>query len=139
MGRTSHCALLNIHRFRFDKDPNIRMNAAKALGEIKNPKAVEPLIVALKDENPGVREEAAKALVQIGVPAVNVLIDALKDGDADVRERATWALGAIKDSIAVKPLIALLKDKNPRVQEQAVKALIEIGKPAINLNLCSGG
>jgi len=115
------------------------MNAAKALGEIKNPKAVEPLIVALKDENPGVREEAAKALVQIGVPAVNVLIDALKDGDADVRERATWALGAIKDSIAVKPLIALLKDKNPRVQEQAVKALIEIGKPAINLNLCSGG
>ena len=43
---------------------------------------MEPLIAALKDENPGVRTEAAKALGEIGdARAVQPLIEALKAED----------------------------------------------------------
>jgi len=39
--------------------------AAEAFGELKDPRAVEPLISALEGENSWVREEAAKALANI--------------------------------------------------------------------------
>ena len=39
--------------------------AAEALGEIKDPRAVEPLIAALEDENADVKNSAAKTLAKI--------------------------------------------------------------------------
>jgi hypothetical protein len=45
------------------KDPEVRKNAAKALGKIKDPRAVEPLIEALKD--PLSRDYVAEALEEI--------------------------------------------------------------------------
>ena len=42
------------------------MYAANALGELGDPRAVEPLIKALEDDDPGVRERAEKALVKLG-------------------------------------------------------------------------
>jgi len=58
----------------------IGMEAAKALGEIKDPRAVEPLIAALKDDDlPSVQMEAAKALGELKDPrAVEPLIAAVK-------------------------------------------------------------
>ena len=50
--------------------PEVRQNAANALGNIGDPRAVEPLIVALKDENLWVCDAATSALVKIGEPAV---------------------------------------------------------------------
>jgi len=43
------------------KDSLIRLRAAEALGSIRDKKAVEPLIQALKDEVPRVRWSAALA------------------------------------------------------------------------------
>jgi HEAT repeat protein len=51
----------SIHKLK-DKDPDIRVEAAEALGNTKNPRAVGPLIEALKDKEPRVREAAADAL-----------------------------------------------------------------------------
>lgn len=48
-----------------DKDPAVRMEAAKELGQLKEPQAVEPLIAALNDENESVRWRAAEALEKI--------------------------------------------------------------------------
>lgn len=48
-----------------DKDIEIRIYAARTLGELKYEKAVEPLIQVLKDENPGCRRAAAWALGEI--------------------------------------------------------------------------
>ena len=60
-------------------DSNIRMFAAIALGEIGDERAVEPLILSLKDEEQVVQNEVLKSLVKIGDPAVDTLITALKD------------------------------------------------------------
>ena len=110
-----------------DENSCLRYVAAEALGEIKDPRAVEPLIFALKDEESGVRSAAAKALGKIEDPrAVEPLISALKDKDWDVREAAAEALGEIKDPRAVAPLISALKDKVWNVHKAATKALEKI-------------
>ena len=38
-----------------DEDPGVRAEAAKALGNIGDPRAVDPLILALNDSDSGVR------------------------------------------------------------------------------------
>ena len=48
-----------------DEYPGVRLAAAKALGEIGDESAVDPLIQALKDDNKGVRTAALEALVAI--------------------------------------------------------------------------
>ena len=47
-----------------DKNPHVRILAAVALEELENPKAVEALIAALKDEDFDVQSSAARALGQ---------------------------------------------------------------------------
>ncbi|MCX5884510.1 MAG: HEAT repeat domain-containing protein [Proteobacteria bacterium] len=109
-----------------------RSQAAKALGEIRDIRGVEPLIVALKDETYVVREAAAWALGGIkDIRAVEPLIAAL---NSVKRQPVAWALGEIKDIRAVEPLIAALKDE---AREHGVythdigDALVTIGRPAV--------
>lgn len=78
-----------------DEDSYVRQGAAWALGEIKDLRAIGPLIFAIKDKDLDVRLRAAKALVKIGTPAVEPLIEALKDKDSYVRGNAAWGLRAI--------------------------------------------
>jgi len=90
---------------------HVRQVAAKALREIGDERAVDPLIKALKDGNQEIREIAAEALGQIGDErAVDPLIEALKDGDWDVRRAATEALGKTGNERATEPLIEVRKD-----------------------------
>jgi HEAT repeat protein len=94
-----------------DSDSRVRYDAARALGEIGDPRATEPLIAALKNTDVSVRYHAAQALGEIKDPrALEPLIAALKDRDVPVRYHAARALGEIKDPRAVEPLIAALKD-----------------------------
>ena len=53
-----------------DKDPEVRREAAKTLGEMKNSLAVDPLIEILlnKGENESVRGLAVRVLGEIGDP-----------------------------------------------------------------------
>ena len=55
-----------IEALDYKKDPGVRGSASIALGQIGDARAVEPLIVALKDKKLDVRTRAARALVQIG-------------------------------------------------------------------------
>jgi HEAT repeat protein len=53
------------------KDPTVQYDAAEALGEIGDNRAIVPLLGALKnDETGGVRWKAAEALAKLGTPAV---------------------------------------------------------------------
>jgi HEAT repeat protein len=110
-----------------DNDWRIRAEGAQALYDIKDVRAVEPLIATLKDENRHVRKYAAQALGVIkDGRAVEPLIAALKDENDGVRSEAAAALGEIKDTNAVEPLIAALKDSDFDVRMSVINALGDI-------------
>ena len=80
-----------IKALRYDKGWKWGSDAAKALGQIGDTSAVEPLIAVLKDNIPNVRGAAAEALGQIGDQrAVEPLITALKDGDKKERKAVSY-------------------------------------------------
>lgn len=115
-----------------DRNLNVRMKAAEELIKIGKP-AVEPLIAALKGENPYVREFAAVTLGEIrDRRAVEPLIVTLNDKVISVREAGTHALGDIRDPRAIMPLISELKDKDINIRKYATEALAKIRKPAID-------
>jgi len=106
----------------------VRNDAAKALGEIGDKRAVKPLVVALKDKDKDMRSSAAKVLGQIGdARAVEPLIAGLKDKDSVVRNASARALGQIGDARAVVPLIAALKDTDSYMRNASARALGQIG------------
>lgn len=70
---------------------------------------IEEEIGNLKSSDHEVRKAAVEALVTIGRPAVDPLIAALKDDNPSVQLAAAQALGKIGDSRAVGPLIELIK------------------------------
>ncbi len=84
---------------------------------------VHALIEALKDWY--VREDAARAMGQIGPDAVPVLIEALKNPEWEVRFGVALALGRIGTE-AVPALIETLKDPEIVVRIAAARALGEI-------------
>jgi len=113
----------------------IRERAARALGEIGSPCAVESLIATLQDEDSTVRRAVVEALGKIdNLRAVDPLIVALQDEEiGHVREAVLEALAKIDAPRAVKPLITALQDGVWTVRRVAVRALGKIGDPqAIN-------
>jgi hypothetical protein len=103
----------------------VRNHVAHALGELHDPRAVGPLIVALQDMSDDfVRFEAAEALGKLNDPrAVEPLIAALKSPENDVRKKAAYALFQLDDPRAVEPLIAALQDPEEDVRTNAAAAL----------------
>ena len=84
------CPLEGVH----SKDPQVRYTAAEALGNIKDSRAVDPLIQALKDEDNSVRYWSTVALGKINdVRAAESLIQTSKeDTDNYVRNAAANVL-----------------------------------------------
>jgi hypothetical protein len=105
---------------------DIRENAARALGDIKGQQAVEPIIIAMNDDNKRVSNEAKKSLIKIGSPSVEPLIAALKDEKPNIRVMAAGALGDIKDQRAVEPLISVLNDEQAAIKAAAIESLGKI-------------
>lgn len=115
------------------RDPAVQYEAAEALGVLKDPLAVSPLVSALAgDRHSGVRWKAAEALARIGKPAVGPLIAALGNPDDDVRWKAAIALGEIGDTRAIPHLVTLLDDEDRFVQSRAAYALGQFGDAALS-------
>jgi len=116
-----------IKALNYERDHDVRMGAAEALGEIGDKRAVEPLIQALKADS-YLQARAAWALGEIGDKrAVKPLIPALQgELDTEVTLYATQTLIKIGEP-AVKPLIQALKRKDSDVRARAAEALGEIG------------
>ena len=108
-----------------------RRYAAYALGKIRDPRAVEPLTLALRSDEPMVRENAAEALGSLGdARAVRPLLRALGDPAAVVRRYAERAL--VKIGLpSVMPLIEELWDPRAGVRDGVLSALARIGIPAL--------
>lgn len=76
----------------------------------------------------GGQEECAEALAEIGVPAIPGLVEAMGNADPVVRRRAaaTLARNGASARSAVDNLTAALKDADPGVRVEAVRAIGEI-------------
>ncbi len=108
----------------------VRMHAAKALGRIGDVEAVTPLIPLLQDKVKAVRVDTANALALIGHAAVPFLLEALTHQEWLVRLHAVEALGKIKSSDAVEPLLRLMfHDRDVAVRTDAARSLGDIGDP----------
>ena len=107
-----------------------RLYAVETLGELRDPRAVQPLIAAvLRDRDPRVREAAALALGKIKDPrAVDALMAALQEDFPGCRIRAANSLGEIKEPRSIETLCTSLKrDIDPDVRRNAAIALRKIG------------
>lgn len=136
------------------------VRCASALGNIRDERAVEPLLEAMKSDYLVLRDESAEALIKIGgpsvaslireafeteslsgdlalevlirigCPAVNLLIKAVKEKSGDSRRKASTVLTQIGFP-AVSPVMDLLSDNDLVIQEEAVWVLTEIGPPSV--------
>ncbi len=101
--------------------------------DIENLKAqgdVEELfkVYSYRESNFRDKTAAFAALLEIGAPAVEPLIVELKNKER--RDQAAFVLGRIGDPRAVKPLIAVSKEKDEHIRRNAATALGQIGDPA---------
>ena len=114
-----------------DVDDEVRANAIESMEHFENDQQViAPLVKALGDKSPHVRQHAADALGgkhDMIKSAPDALIRALQDPDRDVRRNAANALGNIGDEAAVPGLKKLVSDSDVETRRHAVEALKEIG------------
>ena len=107
--------------------PPVKWNIVKILGEINDPRAIEPLIKVFGSGSSLVNLTAINVLAKMGEPAVEPLIKTLSHELLRVRDSAAMSLGYIKDPKVVKRLIDVLKDDDANVRASAVYALGSIG------------
>lgn len=107
------------------RDWEVRKYAIAALGKIRDERVLDPLMLQLRNDE--FKDDAIDALVALGKPSVERLIGALREKDENVRKCAVLALGRIKSSEAVDPLIELLGDKDWFTRLTAAAALEPIG------------
>jgi len=111
-------------------EPQQRMLAARAFCEIKDSRAIKPLLELLKDDCPLIRVSVAYALGRnISPEVVEPLIKALQqDWNGYVRKGIVWALGNSSDRRCLKPLIHALRTDISAVRLWAASGLAQIGK-----------
>lgn len=91
-----------IKALSYEKDVQVRREAAYILGKIKDISAVEPLIRALNDPDSYVRRQAVDALGNIeDVRAIEPLNKALCDSNSYVCQGAADVLRKIEDKKAM--------------------------------------
>ena len=116
-------------------EPNVRMHAALALGELRAFDAVPGLVAALDDENENVRFHAIEALGRIGASdAVDALSRVASSGDFFLAFAAVDALSRTDDS-RVAPLIESLLD-DEALRPAAIATLATIGDEDSVTALC---
>ncbi len=91
----------------------------------------EKLIEKLTSTDKETQEFAIKSLIKKGDSAVKPLIEALKDENPAKREMSAKTLGEIGSNVAIEPLIMLLGDLYPSVQQASMEALKKTGKPSV--------
>jgi len=104
----------------------VRKTAASILWQIKDPQAVDPLILGLADRDAGVRTAAAALGGLKDARAVGPLVAALKDHPSPV---VIDALVRIGDRKAADPIVPFATGNDPQVRIAALHALIRLKDP----------
>jgi hypothetical protein len=108
--------LTNDNRF------NVRHQAIKALGKIKDPRGVEPVVQRIKEDG----FQAEDALKEMGAIAEAALIERLTNPDSGVRRRVCEILKEIGGKQALLAMTALPADPDLGVRMAAKDAMSSI-------------
>jgi HEAT repeat protein len=120
-----------IKALAYPDKPDIRSEAATALGRLKAQSSVDALISAIDDDHPTVRHAAAKALATIGdTSAAQPLIGALEKAPPTDRALFLKALVVLGDPKAV-PAFIQVRDQDAQNRRIAIKGLIRFSAPAV--------
>ncbi len=109
----------------------ISNSAAWSLGEIRDARAVEPIIKAMMPK--GLKSSAlelsagTKALTKIGEPALEPLLRLAKHEDPKVRRYSLMALGEVGDTSEFETILGALGDKDKFVRAAAARSLGRVG------------
>jgi len=107
-------------------DADLRIQAALALGEQKDARAIAPLMDALRDENANVVYHAIEALGKLGAQeAVEALLGIAESKDFFLAFPAVEALGAIGNPRVAPRLVPFLQDE--MLRDAAASALARVG------------
>jgi HEAT repeat protein len=104
-----------IEKTMVDRDPEERISAIIALGNSRDPRAVQTLIDCCRDRNPEIRRRAIEGLQNLrSGRSVEVLIERLRDKRElhETRQRAAVALATIRSYNAIQELKNRVVDTN---------------------------
>lgn len=121
-----------------NEDSFLQAKAIAVLAGIKDERAIQPMIQALK-EKPELQADLGYHLGLMGKPAVKPLIQLLDDEDPEVRVRAAEALSRLGDDRAIGPLTDALNDKDETVRIFAKMGLESIEAQKKNTSIATYG
>lgn len=127
MGTSAVQPLLEV--LQDENSSTLHRECIKALGEIRDKRAIEPLLTVLKNKEISLREEAVKALGQIGdQEVVKPLISVLQnEKNSTLRRQTIRALGSTRDKRAVEPLLEALQREIQKPRSEAnIEIIVEI-------------
>jgi len=123
----SEAARASILQALGDEDASVRQCAAYALREQPAPQAIPALLAALSDSDRLLARLAGDALMALGEQAISPLTEALRDANPAVRIEAARALAAIDDPTVIAPLFAALDDPSALVVHWSELGLQRLG------------
>ena len=113
-----------------DRRGRVRRSAAFLLGELADPRAIEPLAAAMGDKDDDTRWKAATSLTKFGTQATKAALAQLQSESIECRRCATWVFQTTLDPDAVPQLILTLRDADEQVRWKVAIALQKIGPGA---------
>lgn len=114
-----------------DHDPEVRIVAARALGEVGDPASAGPLLAAVSGVRAVPLRIVARSLARVGPGAAGVLVEAMTSAEATARAVAAEILGLGGAVTAVGVLSShALRDPDDDVRIRCARALGRIGVPS---------
>ena len=138
IGKTSEVAT-NIRNMIDDPNKWVRATTAYILSVVDCEDALDYLITLLKDDEPDVRKNAAKAFtVRAKEAQTEIILNMLNDPAPFVRLQAIIILGKLRVAPASDILIKMLStERNPKLRASIITSLGHIGGKGANLTLQS--
>jgi HEAT repeat protein len=109
-----------------DSEGTVRKYAAYLLGRIGDPRAIEPLGMALYDLHHDVGKASAEALVGFGVNSFEILVEALDHPEMWIRIHSVDVLPKVEEPRVALVLLEMLKDPEREVKKHVIEAMGEL-------------
>jgi HEAT repeat protein len=116
--------LIEVMRNTREEDRDVRMAASRALGRIRDPRALPALVEALGMQESWLPARVAEVILQFGEMSFDTLAKELASSrDANTRAWAAEILGQLGSPKAINALLHSLGDINDQVRARAAGAL----------------